>query len=86
VARSAHRLVLGQVTAFDEAAGLGQVEAVTGERFGFHCTAIAGGGRSIAVGARVAFRVTPGAPGRWEASEVIPTDAPKGSSPVPKRR
>lgn len=68
-----HALQRGRVVAFDEHAGLGEVEAAAGERFAFHCTAIAGGSRTIAVGTPVAFRVGPGGPGRWEAHEVTPT-------------
>jgi cold shock CspA family protein len=60
----------GVVEAFDHARGLGSVVAATGERFGFHCTAIAGGSRDIALGAAVCFRVAPGALGHWEAYDL----------------
>jgi cold shock CspA family protein len=72
VGPSVHRLHVGRVVSFDVDAGLGEVETVGGERFAFHCTAIADGSRRIDPGARVAFRVGPGGPGRWEASEVTP--------------
>ena len=58
----------GTVIAFDEHAGYGHVRGEDGiERF-FHCTAIADGSRTIAVGAPVTFDVVPGHHGRWEAS------------------
>ncbi len=61
---------LGTVTAFDEARGLGEV-AADGATWPFHCTAIADGTRTIAVGAAVAFEVGPGHLGRDEASGVV---------------
>jgi len=57
----------GTVTEFDEARGLGVVTADDGAAYPFHCTQIADGTRTIAVGARVRFAVGPGLPGRWEA-------------------
>jgi len=58
----------GTVVAFDEHAGYGRVRGDDGvERF-FHCTAIAGGSRTIEVGTPVAFDVVAGHHGRWEAS------------------
>ena len=65
-------LHVGTVASFDVDAGLGEVAADDGSRFAFHCTAIAGGPRTIEPGARVAFRVGAGGPGRWEAFEVTP--------------
>lgn len=62
----------GVVAEFDEAAGFGTVEADDGRRFFFHCTQIADGTRSIAVGAAVTFEVVPGHLGRWEAAAVTP--------------
>jgi cold shock CspA family protein len=62
----------GRVASFDEARGLGTI-AVDGDGDGelpFHCTAIADGTRTIAVGERVRFEVTPGPRGRWEATRV----------------
>jgi cold shock CspA family protein len=61
---------LGTVTAFDEALGYGSVLSEAVELF-FHCTQIADGTRAIEVGARVAFSVGPGAPGRWEAFGLV---------------
>jgi cold shock CspA family protein len=64
-------LMPGTVVSFDEEVGLGLVETSgTGERYGFHCTQIAGGGRSIAAGTPVRFEVRPGRKGVWEAFEV----------------
>lgn len=61
----------GTVVAFDERRGLGEVESDR-ERYPFHCTAIAGGSRSIEVGAEVEFVVVPGPGGRWEAAQIEP--------------
>jgi cold shock CspA family protein len=62
----------GQVSAFDEHRGLGEITAGDGVVYPFHCTEIADGTRTIAVGAPVAFEVVPGPLGRWEASEIKP--------------
>ena len=59
----------GVVVAFDDHAGLGEVEA-EGRRYWFHCTAVAGGSRHVDPGQRVGFRVVPGHLGRWEAADV----------------
>jgi cold shock CspA family protein len=59
------------VTAFDEPRGLGTVRGEDGAELPFHCTRIADGTRSVAVGAEVAYVVVPGAPGRWEASGLV---------------
>ncbi|HUF83820.1 MAG TPA: cold shock domain-containing protein [Acidimicrobiia bacterium] len=59
----------GTVVVFDERRGLGQIES-DGERYPFHCTAIADGSRMIAVGTAVEFVVAPGPSGRWEAAQV----------------
>lgn len=56
----------GTVSDFDEHVGLGTVTADGGTSYQFHCTQIADGTRTIAVGARVTFDVAPGGPGRWE--------------------
>ncbi|HEY3702521.1 MAG TPA: cold shock domain-containing protein [Acidimicrobiales bacterium] len=58
----------GSVATFDEERGLGTVVTDDGRFLPFHCTAIADGSRTIAVGARVAFGVVAGHLGRWEAS------------------
>ena len=59
----------GLVTEFDEARGLGTVES-GGRAYPFHCTQIADGTRTIAVGAAVHFEVRPGGMGRWEATAI----------------
>jgi cold shock CspA family protein len=60
----------GTVVEFDAKRGLGAVEHEDGRRFRFHCTQIADGTRTIAVGATVTFDVAPGPLGEWEASAV----------------
>ena len=70
----------GRVAAFDEAKGYGTVEVADGRRLFFHCTAIADGTRTIAVGTDVAFELVAGHGGSWEAAAVTPrADAPRGS-------
>ena len=79
---------VGRVAAFDAAVGLGEVEVAGGggvggvggsgggggggERYGFHCTQIADGSRTIEVGTEVSFSLMPGRLGRWEAAGVAP--------------
>lgn len=65
----------GQVVAFDEHRGYGTVRDETGVEYSFHCTQIADGSRTIAVGASVSFAVVPGLLGRWEASALRPRPA-----------
>lgn len=65
-------LRFGTVSTFDEERGLGEVTAEGGEVLPFHCTAIADGTRTIAVGTRVAFRTCPGHLGLYEAAEITP--------------
>ncbi len=60
----------GRVTAFDAHVGLGTVVAEEGTELPFHCTAIAGGSRTIPVGAEVVFLVAAGPVGRLEATSV----------------
>ena len=62
----------GSVSAFDEHRGLGEVTDAGGTVYPFHCTAIADGTRTIAVGAEVEFEVAPGPLGRWEAAGITP--------------
>ena len=64
----------GQVSAFDEHRGLGEITAADGTVYPFHCIAIADGTRAIAVGAVVEFDVRPGRMGRWEAAGIKPRD------------
>jgi CspA family cold shock protein len=63
--------VIGVVTEFDEPAGLGVVTAEDGTAYAFHCTEIADGTRTIAVGTRVAFDLLARF-GRWEAGSIRP--------------
>jgi cold shock CspA family protein len=60
----------GRVAAFDERRGLGEVESERGERFQFHCTAIADGTRTVPVDARVVFTPVPGPIGGFEAGRI----------------
>ena len=60
----------GIVTAFDERRGLGEITADDGGMYPFHCTVIADGSRTIAVGTAVEFDTIPGHLGRYEATEV----------------
>jgi cold shock protein len=62
----------GLVESFDEPRGLGAVRTDDGVVLPFHCTAIADGSRTIAVGQAVRFSVVPGNLGRWEATQIIP--------------
>ena len=65
-------MAAGVVTEFDEAKGYGTVRDEDGtERF-FHCTAIADGTRTIALGTAVTYEVVPGPLGRWEAAALSP--------------
>lgn len=47
----------GIVTAFDEYVGLGVVQTEDGKTYPFHCTQIADGTRTVAIGAPVTFVV-----------------------------
>jgi CspA family cold shock protein len=72
------RRLAGTVVRFDEAVGLGDIEAVAGpgagpaDRYPFHCTQIGDGSRTVAVGARVTFGLLAGRAGRWEAADIRP--------------
>jgi hypothetical protein len=68
---------VGQVVAFDEWVGLGEIDSDAGgpdrsntERFGFHCTQLADGSRTVAVGTPVDFRLLAGRGGHWEAADI----------------
>ncbi len=63
-------MLRGVVTTFDPQRGVGVIETSTGERFGFHCTAIADGSRRIDEGAEVSLATGPGRHGRWEAVDI----------------
>lgn len=60
----------GTVVAFDERRGWGAIADGSGWQVGFHCTALADGTRSIAVGSEVVFVIRPGHHGRFEAEGI----------------
>ncbi len=60
----------GTVAEFEDDKGFGTVRAEDGRELFFHCTQIADGTRTIAVGVDVEFEVVPGHNGRWEAANV----------------
>lgn len=68
--------LLATVSEFDDAAGLGVLQVAGAGDVAFHCTAIADGSRSIAVGSAVVCRLVAGHHGRVEATGVVHTDAP----------
>ena len=72
----------GEVRAFDEHVGLGQIGADAAEMVGFHCIAIADGSRRIEVGTAVRYRLVPGLHGRWEAADITPC-ADGSAAPTP---
>jgi cold shock CspA family protein len=61
----------GVVATFDDFKGYGTIRSADGRELFFHCTAIADGTRTIAVGTPVTFGVVPGRRGQWEASGVL---------------
>ncbi|HEX9258553.1 MAG TPA: cold shock domain-containing protein [Acidimicrobiales bacterium] len=61
----------GSVTEFDDARGLGRLRADDGTSYPFHCTQIADGSRTIAVGSEVEFDLAPRL-GRYEAVGLTP--------------
>jgi cold shock CspA family protein len=69
---SAFESTTGTVSSFDEYKGYGTVKDAHGSELPFHCTAIAGGSRTIDVGQKVEFTVVPGRGGRWEAKDLRP--------------
>jgi len=64
------RTLSGTVVAFDADAGLGEVRSDDGHTWSFHCTCIADGSRTVAVGSGVHFRVVAWHLGRWEAVDL----------------
>ena len=64
----------GTVTGFDDDAGLGTITADDGATYPFHCTAIADGTRTIAVGTQVRFE-RQARLGRYEAAAITPAAA-----------
>jgi CspA family cold shock protein len=73
----------GVVKEFDEEKGFGTVAGDDGSHYFFHCTQIAGGGRTIEAGTAVSFDVVAGHLGRWEAAGVTPVPQP---APPSRRR
>jgi CspA family cold shock protein len=63
--------VIGSVTSFDGAVGLGVVTTDDEVDYPFHCTQILDGSRDIEVGTSVSFELAPRL-GRWEAVELDP--------------
>lgn len=75
--------MLGRVVAFDEQAGLGEIErrssprpgggdgSPVGARVPFHCVSIADGSRTVEVGAEVAFLLRLGRDGREWAAGIL---------------
>ena len=64
--------MIGVVTEFDEAAGLGTITADDGGAYRFHCTAITDGTRTIDVDTKVDFELRPARHGSYEAGSVTP--------------
>jgi cold shock CspA family protein len=62
--------LIGTVTAFDPARGLGTVTDADGHDYEFHATAIVDGSRRIEPGTAVTFVLRPGHQGRYEAGAV----------------
>ncbi|HZT64835.1 MAG TPA: hypothetical protein VFA11_03515 [Acidimicrobiales bacterium] len=74
----------GAVVSFDDQRGLGEVADAGGQRYPFHCTAIADGTRTIAAGTHVDFEVVAGHLGRWEAAGITPVgDGPPAPARTP---
>ena len=64
--------MVGVVTEFDDAAGLGTITAEGGETYRFHCTAISDGSRTIEPQTRVDFELRPARHGTYEARDITP--------------
>lgn len=75
------RALPGVVVEFDDSAGLGVVATRSGDRFPFHCTAVADGSRHADVGAAVRFRLVPGHAGRLEACDLVAAE-PAAAEPA----
>ena len=60
----------GTVTAFDDHKGWGTITGDDATSWYFHCTQIADGSRTIAVGAVVVFEPLPRL-GRYEATHIV---------------
>lgn len=59
----------GEVTAFDEAVGIGSIRGADGAEHPFHCIEIADGSRAIPPGTEVSFDLLAKF-GRWEAANI----------------
>jgi cold shock CspA family protein len=68
----------GVVATFDDFKGYGTVRVAGGDTYFFHCTAVADGTRTIAVGTPVTFTLVPGHRGRWEATVLVAMRALEG--------
>ena len=68
----------GVVVDFGDQRGWGTVQGDDGSELFFHCTAVADGSRTIAVGTPVVYDVAAGHLGRWEARGIRPAQAPAG--------
>ena len=72
------------MVAFDERRGWGTVLGEDGTELFFHCTAVADGSRTIAVGTTVVYTIKAGHRGRWEADDLCPGQpARAGAAPEP---
>ena len=67
-------MATGTVVEFSEPRGIGVIRA-DDSTYGFHCTQIADGTRSVRIGATVEFEVVPGRRGDWEAARIQKIDA-----------
>lgn len=61
--------MIGHVTQFDAAIGLGVITSERGTEHAFHCIEIADGTRTIAVGTQVSFDLLAKF-GRYEAADI----------------
>jgi cold shock CspA family protein len=69
----------GAIATFDDHEGAGTVtDPASGDAWWFHCTRIADGGRTIAVGTQVTYRVEPGPTG-LEAVDIAPAASPSAA-------
>lgn len=61
----------GRIRSFDVDVGVGEVESADGERYPFHCTAIAGGKRVIDEGVDVVFSLLAYHGGVLQAGDLV---------------
>ena len=62
--------LVGEVVAFEDAAGWGTLRTDEGVEVFFHCTQITDGSRTVPVGTAVTAEVRPVGLGRWEATNI----------------